>query len=243
MDWHVLEPLSLVEYSKPPMYPGSYSSPGDLLTTNEFVRTNLTPKMVGVFERMFPLMLRFFDAKPCPSSMGTQNSFGLADGRKTTQDDLPITSRTNSNWCRTREKLEGARENTSAVGYVLIYPLDAADVGRFYMDGALSFIPMTFRKPLDLVENTIAIAQADVPPGHRPLTSAAACSSLDFSLRFFAPVDLSQWHLLEHHTEAAGNARTFSVGRLWDERGKEIAQMSQSSILRPRPGEGIAAKL
>lgn len=52
----------------------------------------------------------------------------------------------------------------------------------------------------------------------------------------------SDWHLIEQHTEAAANARTFSVARVYDQSGREVATMSQSSILRPREGDGISSE-
>ncbi len=75
------------------------------------------------------------------------------------------------------------------------------------------------------------------------IKTASACSSLDFSLRFFRPFSTSsEWHLLEHHTEVGANARTFSIGRVYDESGRELATMSQVSIMRPKEGEGITSE-
>jgi acyl-CoA thioesterase len=81
------------------------------------------------------------------------------------------------------------------------------------MDMALSFLPLTF--------------------SNKPLTSAAAASSLDFSLRIFKPFDITRWHLHEQHTERGASARTFSIGRMYDEGGEEVAHMSQACIMRP----------
>jgi len=93
------------------------------------------------------------------------------------------------------------------------------------MDGALAFLPLTFSEFSSEIN-------AD-KTGGQPLNAASACSSLDFSLHIFAPTDFSEWHLQEQHTESGGGARTFSIGRMWDIDGKEIACMTQSSILRP----------
>lgn len=88
----------------------------------------------------------------------------------------------------------------------------------FVMDGALSFIPLAHNNMF--------------------LDDAAACSSLDFALRFFTTdIDMSRWHMREMKTIAAGNGRTYSESRLWDQQGNMVAVMSQQSILRPVPDE------
>lgn len=76
------------------------------------------------------------------------------------------------------------------------------------------------------------------PAANRIPAYAAACSSLDFSLRLFRPMDMSKFHLIEQHTECGANARTFSVGRVYDDQGRQVAHSSQSSIMRPPDGEG-----
>lgn len=84
----------------------------------------------------------------------------------------------------------------------------------FVLDGALSFIPLTHNNMF--------------------LDDASACSSLDFSLRFFTTdIDMSRWHMREMKTIAAGNGRTYSESRLWDQQGNMVANMTQQSILRP----------
>jgi acyl-CoA thioesterase len=68
------------------------------------------------------------------------------------------------------------------------------------------------------------------------LDDAAACSSLDFSLRIFSNrIAMEDWHLREWRTHASGEGRTFSESRVWDERGGLVASMSQQSILRAFP--------
>jgi acyl-CoA thioesterase II len=83
------------------------------------------------------------------------------------------------------------------------------------MDAALSFLPLT----LD----------------HKFLGDAGACSSLDFALRLFSnEVRFDEWHIEELKTITAGNGRTYSEKRLWDEKGNMVASMTQQSILRPK---------
>jgi acyl-CoA thioesterase II len=90
----------------------------------------------------------------------------------------------------------------------------------FLMDGALSFAPLAF--------------------SNLYLDDVAACSSLDFALRVFVNgVDLSKWHLRELTTQVAGEGRSFSEGRLWDEEGRCVAGVTQQSIMRAIPdGKG-----
>lgn len=83
-----------------------------------------------------------------------------------------------------------------------------------------------------------------------PLTAARAASSLDFSLRFFTPppTKMEQDYMLhEQYTQTAAEGRTFSVGRMFNEHGVELARMSQASIMRGPEGmtmePGKTAKL
>lgn len=85
----------------------------------------------------------------------------------------------------------------------------------WWMDGAISFVPLSHN--------------------HMFLEDAAACSSLDFSMRIFSnKVDLSQWHFKEMMTIHGGAGRTYSEARAWDAEGKMVACMTQQSILRPK---------
>lgn len=86
----------------------------------------------------------------------------------------------------------------------------------FNMDGGLSFLPLVH--------------------DHKFLQDVGACSSLDFALRIFSNnLDMTKWHLKETKTIAAGNGRTFSEARLFDENGNLVAIESQQSIMRPLP--------
>lgn len=84
----------------------------------------------------------------------------------------------------------------------------------FAMDGAISFLPLNLE--------------------HRDLGDAGACSTLDFALRILAPeVRIDSWLLRERRAIAAHDSKTYSEARLWDESGKMVAVMSQTSICRP----------
>ena len=90
----------------------------------------------------------------------------------------------------------------------------------FNMDGGLSFLPL-------------------IHGGEgKFLDDVGACSSLDFSMRIFQSgeekMEMDKWKLKERRTIAAAGGRTYSEGRLWDERGMIVASMTQVCILRPK---------
>lgn len=88
----------------------------------------------------------------------------------------------------------------------------------FIMDAAISFIPLTHN--------------------HQFLDDSAACSSLDFALRFFkggSNLRMQDWHLREVKTIVAAEGRTYSDSQIWDEQGNMVASMSQQSIMRVKP--------
>ncbi|KAK7429416.1 hypothetical protein QQZ08_004008 [Neonectria magnoliae] len=99
----------------------------------------------------------------------------------------------------------------------LVSPAQNLAALSFLMDGALSFLPLTHH--------------------HLWFDDVAACSTLDFALRIFtADVKLDAWHIRERATSRGGSGRTFSEGKLWDEKGNMVASMSQQSILRMKKG-------
>lgn len=86
----------------------------------------------------------------------------------------------------------------------------------FMMDAALAFVPLAH--------------------DHSFFTEAGACSTLDFAFRVFVnDLKVNDWHLREMKTIAGGEGRTYNEARLWDERGKMVASMTQQCILRPKP--------
>jgi len=89
-------------------------------------------------------------------------------------------------------------------------------IAAYVLDGALAFLPATF-------ENKF-------------VDDYGAMSSLDATLRFHINNwRIDEWCLHEAHTEAAGDGRTYSVGRLYKEDGTLIASMQQMCIARPKP--------
>lgn len=84
----------------------------------------------------------------------------------------------------------------------------------FLLDASISFTPLVLQS--------------------MPLTESGACSTLEFSLRFLTPeIDINDFHMREWKTYAGDAARTFSEARLWDNKGRMVASMSQTCILRP----------
>lgn len=85
----------------------------------------------------------------------------------------------------------------------------------FIMDGALSFLALTH--------------------SGQSLVDAAAQSSLDFAFRVFENgVTLNEWLLREMITVTGGNGRTFAEAKVWDRKGRMVAEMTQQCILRPQ---------
>ncbi|RAH67578.1 thioesterase family protein [Aspergillus aculeatinus CBS 121060] len=87
----------------------------------------------------------------------------------------------------------------------------------FYMDRGLAYIPANH--------------------AGRSLLDASACATLDFALRVMTHrVDVGEWMVSEQQTCAAGGARAVSEGRVFDDGGRLVAVMTQTTILRPKMG-------
>ena len=88
------------------------------------------PKMVQMHKVVFGLADRFTERRFCPEGVLTQNMTGFAKkGTPTTQDSLPLPSRTSGDWFKTKHPLKTPAEHVSALAFV--------------MDGALSFLALT----------------------------------------------------------------------------------------------------
>lgn len=205
VDFHVDEPASAVgEFSPPPTR--EYTR-WDKMTKD--VQTYGDAKMGKAADKMFALNRRFFDSKLCPEGIAAQNLSGLLKDQSHSQDDVPMGQRTSAEWAKCLHDLSDSKE-VSRRG-------DRAGAVSFFMDGGLSFLPLTH--------------------GHKWFDDISACSSLDFALRFMVPdIDMSrEWHLRERSTISGAGGRTYSEGRLWDEKGQLVASMTQSSIMRKKP--------
>jgi acyl-CoA thioesterase II len=94
----------------------------------------------------------------------------------------------------------------------------------FLLDGGLSFIPLAHN--------------------HQFLDDAGATATLDFAMRVFSnDVDLSKWHLRQANAIVGTHGRSYSEGRLWDDKGSLIASMTQQTILRPPKKPSVKASL
>lgn len=212
-DFQTPEKATLLEYSVPPFLP--YQPVDDLLNVNErrqiMVDQKLVhPKTAKMHATVFGLMNRHFETRPHPEGVFSQNLSGMAKNIKTTQDERPLTSKVSGDFVRTHQSLGSHAQNIAALG--------------FFMDGALSFMPLTH--------------------SHQFIDDAGACSSLDFALRVFSnDVDMRKWHQREMSTTTGGQGRTYSEGKLWDEEGTLVASMTQQSILRPLVKRKMEASL
>jgi acyl-CoA thioesterase II len=130
-DFQVEEP-ALFTYSAPPLT--TYSGPDQSATTKSLregavADGEMTEARSEQFRVAFALMDRFFDTRHCPEGVSGQNLLGNLKDRPTTQDHLPVTSRTSADWTRTLQRLPTAGERAAAVAFLL--------------DGAVSFVPLT----------------------------------------------------------------------------------------------------
>ncbi|EXJ77307.1 hypothetical protein A1O3_10465 [Capronia epimyces CBS 606.96] len=77
---------------------------------------------------LFSLGAMFFESRLCPDGVSAQNLLGVAIKVVTTQDHLPITSKSSADWCRTRKPLSSQAEQLAGLAFLI--------------DGALSFVPL-----------------------------------------------------------------------------------------------------
>ncbi|KAF1911295.1 thioesterase-like superfamily-domain-containing protein [Ampelomyces quisqualis] len=134
-DFQVSEPATLLEFSKPPLE--SFPHHNGLPTQKEVFQKllddgKISQQLLDAHSKTFSLMEAHFDQRPCPDSVFAQNLFGMAKTLPTTQDHLPVTSRTTGDWFRCREKLNGEAEHLTNLS--------------FLVDGAISFLPLSLNR-------------------------------------------------------------------------------------------------
>jgi hypothetical protein len=83
---------------------------------------DLTQEAVDRYNSTFPLHNRYFDSRGVPSGVGWQNLYGMNKERTTTQSGLPITSRTNAMYFRSKVALKSNAEHAAALSSVLVPP-------------------------------------------------------------------------------------------------------------------------
>jgi acyl-CoA thioesterase II len=209
-DFHVKEPASLLEFSRPPAQ--SYSHYKDLpaqdvVSERLLQEGKITKRLLDAHAKTFGLMASMFDQRPCPESVFAQNLFGMAKTLPTTQDDLPLTSRTTADWFQTLEPQSTPAENIASLAFLI--------------DGAIAFLPLSFSHLW--FDDVAACSSLDF--------ALRLFKSGD-------EVDMGQWHLRELKTNVGGEGRAYGESWIWDESGRAVACMSQQSIMRPPSGGG-----
>lgn len=131
-DFQAVEATSLFTYSAKPTM--AYPPVADITPSADHLHKlvedgQITEKDVAVFDKLFSSMGCYFDIKPCPEGVGSQNLVGLAKHVKTTQDHLTLPEKSSADWYKHREPLESQTDSLSALFYLL--------------DGAISFVPLT----------------------------------------------------------------------------------------------------
>ncbi|KAJ1018049.1 hypothetical protein NDA16_004918 [Ustilago loliicola] len=161
-----------------------------------------------------------------PQGLHAQNAFGLDPLAESDQHALPLTDRFAVDWAKSlthlsppshppppASSLPPSNYNEARDALSVSKASANASLLAFMMDGALSFIPLTFSK--------------------LSLADAAAVSSLDTALRFFKVPNMDEFHLREMQTIGGGDCRTYSEAFLWDRQGGLVACATQACVLRP----------
>ncbi|KAI0898707.1 thioesterase-like superfamily-domain-containing protein [Annulohypoxylon nitens] len=130
-DFQAQEPSAL-EYSAPPT--ATWPRPEDCPSAAEHVEKlrvcgDVTLAQVTAFMRSLGPHLDLFETRSCLNGEAAQNLSGAAKEVITTQEKLPITSKTSAEWQSVKETLQSPTENFVALA--------------FLMDGGLSFVPLT----------------------------------------------------------------------------------------------------
>ncbi len=75
---------------------------------------------------------------------------------------------------------------------------------------------------------------ATKPHGVNWFTGGVQMASLDHSMWFHEPFDISEWLLYTMDSPSASGARGFNRGELYTEAGKLVASVTQEGLMRPR---------
>lgn len=122
-DFQIAEPATLLTYSRPPAM--AHSAVEDCPTTDDnrqrlVERGVVSEEMAQLHKAVFGLGERLFDRRPCPEGIMTQNLTGMANkGTPTTQDHLPLTSKTSSDYFRSKHTLKTHAQQVSALAFVM----------------------------------------------------------------------------------------------------------------------------
>jgi acyl-CoA thioesterase-2 len=75
---------------------------------------------------------------------------------------------------------------------------------------------------------------ATKPHGVNWFTGGVQMASLDHSMWFHEPFDISDWLLYTMDSPSASGARGFNRGEIYTETGKLVASVTQEGLMRPR---------
>lgn len=131
-DYMVTQSPSVLEYSAAPVR--EFTDVEDSRTWTEIYDDLLGRRLVGgrvvaSHQKTFELAARYFDQRLCLNGFSTQTLYGLAKSLETSQDHLPLASRTSMDWFKTRHPAKSLKESMAALA--------------FQMDGAMAFLPFT----------------------------------------------------------------------------------------------------
>ncbi|ERF73937.1 hypothetical protein EPUS_05360 [Endocarpon pusillum Z07020] len=177
----------------------------------------LDPNVEKAYTTNFRLFETLFEYRVPRDAPLSENVMGIDKTRKTSQDHLPLTSKRHLDYFRIRQNTSSTFSPPDPDALPISSTCLHFAALAFAMDGAIAFIPLSL--------------------SHNFLPDVAACSSLDFALRFHTDVmDAGKWHLREIRTVVGDYGRTYNEARLWNEEGRLVATMNQQDILRPHSG-------
>ncbi len=178
---------------------------------------DLPPSVEKAYTTNFKLFESFFEFKAPPDAPLYENVMGIDKTRQTSQDHLPLTSKRHLDYFRIRQNTSSTLSPSTPDALPVSSACLHFSALAFAMDAMLAFIPLSL--------------------SHHFLPDVAACSSLDFALRFHVDVlDAGEWHLRDIRTVVGDYGRTYNEARLWNDEGRLVATMNQQGILRPHSG-------
>ncbi|KAH8705862.1 acyl-CoA thioesterase II [Talaromyces proteolyticus] len=129
-DFQKAEP-ELLNFSTPPKIKYSHWKnclPIDDLKIQMIKTGRISSAQAKAFDKMFGLLQRLFNVRLCPESIAGQTLMGIGKDIQTTQDHLPITEKTSSQWFQPRQPVNEESDHVAGLAFML--------------DGALSFLPL-----------------------------------------------------------------------------------------------------
>lgn len=153
------------------------------------------------------------DGIPGPDSTSNSSWSSLFDRRSIRYSDVPKDGRDGSGrtmaWFRIVEDL-GAVDDASA--------------------GLLNLCALTYLSD-DIPTDAVVVSHPHIsrrPENERNYVGA----SLDHTVWFHRPVDMTRWHLFETACHAIGNSRGLSMGHIFSEDGTLVATLAQEVLIR-----------